>query len=278
MGETVGRSILIADNDALIRNLLSEALVERGYEVRVAADGIEAWEQMQAARPDYLLLDLIMPELDGIRLCRYVKADPRFQSVRVIILTAAAVEAASLFDELGADGYLGKRWASDMIRDLLGVLARLAGGVEEGAEDAARRFETARPRQIVKELLAEREHLNAVLQNLGEGVLVLDFEGHVLFMNSAAEQLLGRQEQALLGKSLATALGELIGASLKRAQRELLSHGSREIVRLQFPFQDRMLLLSLSSLAEDGHVHNYLLLVRDVTSYARRIDELTSLN
>jgi len=273
----MGRQILIADNDALIRKLLSEALAERGYEVRLAADGIEAWEQMQAARPDYLLLDLIMPELDGIRLCRYVKADPRFQATRVIILTAAA-EAASSLGELGADGYLAKRSAPDMIQELLSVLARLEAGGREGAEDTARRFEMARPRQIVKELLAEREHLNAVLQNLGEGVLVLDFEGHVLFMNSAAEQLLGRQEQALLGKSLSAALGELIGTSIKRAQRELLSHGSRKIVRLQFPFQDRMLLLSLSGLVQDGHVHNYLLLVRDVTSYARRIDELTSLN
>lgn len=278
MGETMARSVLIADNDALVRRLLSEALSAQGYAVSSAADGIEAWEKLQAAPPDILVLDLIMPELDGIRLCRYVKADPRFQDTRVVILTAAAVEAASIVEELGADSCLAKRSAPQMIQALLNSLASLEESAERRGEDAARSFEVIRPRQIVEELLAQTQHLSAVLENLAEGVLVLDLEGHVLLMNPAAAQLLGRQEQMLLGKPLDAALGEVIAASLRRAQRELLSQENRGIVRLQCPFKERVLLLSLSRLTQECQVRNYLLLVRDVTSYTRRIDELMSLN
>ncbi|MFA5028503.1 MAG: GAF domain-containing protein, partial [Candidatus Methylomirabilota bacterium] len=270
--------ILIADNDALIRTLLAEALQERGYQVRAAADGIAAWEQIQADPPDYLILDLIMPELDGMRLCRYVKADPRFAAVRIIVLSGSAVEAASWMAELGADGCLAKRAAPAMVQELTALLAALQASTGVPLEGVIRSLETARPRQIVLELLAERAHLGAILQNLGEGVLVLDGEGRVLLMNAAAERLIERREAALLGSPLTDVLGALSGAAVRRAIRDLLSPETGGAVRLQFPYRDRMLYLTLTGLPQGDRMRNFLLLIRDVTSFTRRIDELTALN
>ena len=100
---TNDKKILIVDDDDLFVELLSDTLTAEGYEVLTASDGMEALDKVRQRLPSYIFLDLILPKIDGIRVCRYLKEDPRYSSIPVIVLTGIAAEDPSRLKEVGAD-------------------------------------------------------------------------------------------------------------------------------------------------------------------------------
>jgi diguanylate cyclase (GGDEF)-like protein len=80
--------ILVVEDDPFISDALEEVLREFGYEVTVAPTGALALDAMRSAQPDIVLLDLTLPDVDGLDLCRQLRADPRYNAVPVIALTA----------------------------------------------------------------------------------------------------------------------------------------------------------------------------------------------
>jgi len=101
--------VLICDDEQLIRDLLQKALVARGYEVLTAADGQEAVERVVADQPALLLLDLMMPRMDGFDVLRVLRSRPEHLGLQVIVLTArAGQEVLQEALEAGADDYVSK--------------------------------------------------------------------------------------------------------------------------------------------------------------------------
>ena len=101
--------ILVVDDVEANRLLLEEHLLNLGYAVREARDGLEALAAVEEREPDLILLDVDMPRLDGLSVCRQLKADPLRRLVPIVILTATqdrAVRLAGL--EAGADDFLTK--------------------------------------------------------------------------------------------------------------------------------------------------------------------------
>jgi CheY-like chemotaxis protein len=85
--DATGR-ILVVDDDKSIRVMLSKALSEAGtYLVEEASNGIEACIKLGTYRPDLLILDMFMPEMDGLEVCRTIKSEPEFSDMHVIITT-----------------------------------------------------------------------------------------------------------------------------------------------------------------------------------------------
>ena len=83
----MAKSVLIVEDEGAMQRALKNKLENAGYSVMTAADGTEALEQMRSGKPDLVLLDLIMPKLDGISVLREVKADEALKAIPVIILT-----------------------------------------------------------------------------------------------------------------------------------------------------------------------------------------------
>ena len=81
--------LLVEDND-FTRKLLQKQLEEEGYRVEIAADGIAALNAIRADRPDMVLLDIMMPRLDGYQVCRLLRLDDRFADLPIIMLTSKA--------------------------------------------------------------------------------------------------------------------------------------------------------------------------------------------
>ncbi len=100
-------SILVAEDEDDIRELLRYNLTKEGYRVACAASGEEALSLAAAAPPDLILLDLMLPGLDGLEVCRRLKREPHTRQVPIIMLTAKGEEADIVIGlELGADDYL----------------------------------------------------------------------------------------------------------------------------------------------------------------------------
>jgi two-component system, OmpR family, response regulator MprA len=128
-GVVSGVGILVVDDDPPIRRMLERTLVAEGYEVRTAADGGAALVEVEHAAPDLLVLDVAMPGLDGLEVCRRVRA--KGLGLPVLLLTARdAVGARVAGLDAGADDYLVKPFAPEEL------LARMRALLRRGREPA----------------------------------------------------------------------------------------------------------------------------------------------
>lgn len=106
-------SVLIADDDPNILLSLEFLMKKEGYKVYIARDGAEAYELIQKVKPDLLLLDIMMPLMNGYELCQLVKQSPDYQHGKVIFLSAKSKEAdLQQGYDAGADLYLPKPFST----------------------------------------------------------------------------------------------------------------------------------------------------------------------
>ena len=107
--EDTHASILVVDDTALNRQFLLDELTDEGYTVVTAADGVEALERVAENPPDLILLDVMMPRMDGYEVCRHLKSDNRTILIPVVMVTAlTAVQERIKGLEVGADDFLSK--------------------------------------------------------------------------------------------------------------------------------------------------------------------------
>ena len=127
MGE--GQKILVVDDEPSIVKMVGKRLEAAGYEVVVAMDGQEALEKVQEARPDLILLDLMLPKVDGYEVCKSLKQAPATHAIPIIIVSARTQNSDQLYGyECGADAYLCKPFHS---QDLLKQVAEFLGARPE---------------------------------------------------------------------------------------------------------------------------------------------------
>jgi len=101
--------ILVVDDEPDAVELIKFNLKAAGYEVATAADGDEALKKARAVLPDLIVLDLMLPEVDGLEVCKILRRDPKVSAIPIIMLTAKAAEIDRVLGlELGADDYVTK--------------------------------------------------------------------------------------------------------------------------------------------------------------------------
>jgi len=101
--------VLVIDDDALLREMLGDQLTKAGFSVDFARDGKEGLSQLEAVNPDIVLVDLVMPELDGIGFCQKVRSDTRWNDLPLVMLTARVdLEKTVNPFQVGADDYMTK--------------------------------------------------------------------------------------------------------------------------------------------------------------------------
>jgi DNA-binding response OmpR family regulator len=128
------RKILVVDDEAHILELLEMTLRQHGYEVRSAGDGSAAVEAALAEPPDLVILDLMLPGIGGLEVCRRLRADRRTAAVPVIMLTAKSEESDKVIGlGIGADDYVTKPFS---LRELV---ARIEAALRRAGIGAASR-------------------------------------------------------------------------------------------------------------------------------------------
>ncbi len=110
------KKVLIVEDEESLLKLESILLTTKGYEVRGVANGRAALEALEAELPDLVLLDVMLPEMDGFEVCRRIKNDPKTAAIPVVMLTAKkTAEDMAKGDEVGADRYITKPFKSVMV-------------------------------------------------------------------------------------------------------------------------------------------------------------------
>jgi DNA-binding response OmpR family regulator len=131
--------ILVVDDEPEAVELVEFNLKQAGYAVATAADGAEALKKARAAAPDLIVLDVMLPEMDGFEICKILRREPATARVPIIMVTAKAAEIDRVLGlELGADDYLTKPFSPREL--LLRIKKILQRGAAEPAKSETMRF------------------------------------------------------------------------------------------------------------------------------------------
>jgi len=127
------RKIAIIEDEADIRELLANYLKKAGFEVSKFEDGSSFLKSLRKEKPDLVILDLMLPDLDGIEICRYLRSHDEFSSVLIMILTAKGNEEEKVQGlELGADDYIVKPFSlKEVLARVKALLRRTTPNIEE---------------------------------------------------------------------------------------------------------------------------------------------------
>ena len=128
-----GEKILAVDDSPTIVEMIKAILFAAGYEVVTAADGKEALELARTSDAQLIILDVMLPKLDGYRVCRLLKFDQKYKHIPIIMLTAKAEEASMQVGmRTGADLYLTKPIEPDqLLAAVESQLAKVSGAAEQ---------------------------------------------------------------------------------------------------------------------------------------------------
>ena len=131
----LGLKVLVVDDEKDIVDLISQSLLREGYEVITAYTGEEVRELMKSKRPDLVILDLMLPDIQGLEVCKQIRANPEYSHVAVFILSAKSSEVDRVLGlEMGADDYMTKPFSMRELISRIAAAFRRARGPGAKAE------------------------------------------------------------------------------------------------------------------------------------------------
>jgi len=249
--DQVGGKILVVDDYAANVRLLERNLQAAGYDTVVAYDGEQALEQVAAEHPDLVLLDIMMPKMDGFEACRRLRADEATAVIPVIMVTALKETEDRIRGlEAGADDFLSKPF------DRGELLARVKSLLQV---------------KYYRSMLAEREKFHAVIQDLSHGIIITDGQWRVEIVSRRAAELLQRVDEDLVGWNLADVLADFAVEPSLEALRQTTGRS----VTVELAQEDRRPLRYLAGrytriVGPRGRLHNAALVFRDITEIRRK--------
>ena len=203
--------VLFADDEIISRTLLAAVLTRLGHQARSASDGLQAWDLFRSEPVPLVILDLTMPVLDGLEVCRRIRAHDAGRETFVLVMTArdARDDLAEVLDA-GADDYVSKPSTPENLR------ARLEIATRRIAQNEARRAAEA-------ELARARW-----LAGIGETTIALEHE-----INNPLSALLGHAELLLMDRTLSPDQREQLQVVREQAAR--IAEVVRRLAKLKNP-------------------------------------------
>lgn len=133
-----GVRVLIIEDDLDIANLVQYHLAQEKFSAEITARGTEGIAKARRQLPDLVILDLMLPDMSGLEVCRTLKGDPKTKGIPIVMLTAKGEEVDRIVGfEVGADDYLAKPFSPrELILRVRAILRRLQGKEEGGSEKA----------------------------------------------------------------------------------------------------------------------------------------------
>jgi PAS domain S-box-containing protein len=266
------KKILVVDNHPLIIQAMTGFLEAAGHEVVAANDGLSALEILESYTPDVIFVDLIMPNINGEKLCRIIRSNPAMDKTYLVVLSAVAAEKEIDVAAFGADACIAKGPFKQVTEHISHLLARLEKEKEIGPVEILG-LEGIHQREITKELLSARRHFEVIINNMTEGVLEITPSGKIIYVNPAAASLLGIREE----KILATKFASLFHDIHRTRIAELLQktpHGFQSVSEdAPLVLQGRQIALQLLPL-EDEDSRTIIVIIKDVTEWKQNEEEL----
>jgi len=251
----------------MLLEFMRDLLSKEGHQVLTAEDGLSALGILKTFTPDIMFVDLIMPNIEGKKLCQIVRKMPELNAVYLVILSAVAVEEEIDLAKLGVNAYIAKGPFKKMKKHVFDVLDQSEQKNAKDLQEAIRGLEGIFPREITKELLSHKRHFEIVLGNMLEGILEITSDKRIVYANPAAISLIGIAEEKLLGTEVlklfnspgrerVAKLLETIGAQPQAITNESLLNLNNKLV-------------AVNIIAANGDANKAIIILNDETERKR---------
>ncbi len=239
---------------------MGDHLRGKGFHVREASSGEQALREVEEDRPDLIILDLIMPAIDGMQVCSYLQSHENLRSIAIVILSGILLEEIGNLRRLGARAFVAKMQAEKIVK-----------GIDESIEWIRRDepelylagFRDMHRREVVKELLEELSDRNSILESLSEGAVEINADDLVVYCNEAFARVLGHHSWELLNRPITECFPESKDA-IARLLLELRADVSAKR-SIDLREGGRILEIRASSLRHPDHGGGLVFLVEDRT-------------
>ena len=191
------KKILIVDDNRLLLKFMANILEREGHKVAVAEDGFTALNLLTTFIPDVMFVDIIMPNIDGDKLCKIIRKMQHMDQCYIVIVSAAAAELEFDYAEMGVDACIAKGSFSATAKHVLAVLKEFDITRKTAEERSIIGLDSIYPRQMTKELLSRNRHLETILESMSQGILEV-LSNRVVYANSAAVAFLGAPLEEIL--------------------------------------------------------------------------------
>lgn len=193
------KKVLAIDNDPFMLEFFRDVLPGDRYELFTAEDGLYALDLLDTVTPDIIFVDLVMPNINGKKLCKIIRKMERLKGAYLVILSATVAEEQIDIEALGVNACIAKgpiermaQLVKDVIEHPAAAALRCSTGEVLGSEKNV-------PRMITNELLNARNHFEAIMEAMNEGILEIVSTGRIIYVNKAGLSMLGAHEFRLLG-------------------------------------------------------------------------------
>ncbi|MBN1451174.1 MAG: response regulator [Anaerolineales bacterium] len=229
-------TILVVDDNPTNLKLLSDYLADIGFRILVAQDGESAIEKVRYAQPDLILLDVMMPRMDGFETCRQLKADTKTHDVPIIFMTALTGTHEKVMGfRLGAVDYITKPFQPEEVVARVKTHLQLhamrkqaeAQNTQLQQEISERKQTEAKLAERTTELAYERAQLQAILDSVGEGV-IYDEHFQAQYINRALERMTGYTLQEWAGYLDPLTGKGMTPQALAKLTKEIRTHVAQE--------------------------------------------------
>ena len=235
--------ILIVDDNPTNLEMLFDFLADAGFTVLVAEDGESAIARAEYAPPDLILLDILMPEMDGFETCRRLKANARTKDIPIIFMTALTETVDKVKGlSLGAVDYVTKPLQHEEVLARIQLHLQLRN-LTKTLQDQNQRLE----REISERQQAEQKiHEQAALLDIAtDAIIVNNWDNQISFWNQGAEHLYGWQAAEAIGKNINQLLYQAqILPQLQNIRKSLAEHGCWQGELQQFTKQNQKIIVA----------------------------------
>jgi diguanylate cyclase (GGDEF)-like protein/PAS domain S-box-containing protein len=246
-------AILIVDDAPDNVSLLRTMMLRQDYQTFVATSGERAIEIAQRVKPDLVLLDVVMPGMDGLETCRRLKAHPATARIPVIFMSARGEteDIVAGFD-IGAVDYIPKPLRLEEVCARVRAQLRLNSGSAVQKEQA--------------------ERLRMIVDSMDQGLLIVERNGRVQYANPACDRYLGYAADELVGRSLAELLAQQDHYPDGGAAMEAFGHGTREVLIRHRDGRLRAMDLTMTPMHAADDL--FVALLHDITHHKQSEDAL----
>lgn len=286
--------ILVIDDDPNNMDIVSDYLSEHDYTILVAEDGESGLARAEYARPDLILLDVMMPGIDGLETCRRLKTRESTRDIPVIFMTALAETGHKVKGfEVGAVDYITKPFQREEVLARVGVHLRireLTSSLQEAKDSLEKRVadRTAELNQtidalydeIIRRKRGEQEllRLAKAIGQAAEGIFITDAHWRISYVNPAFERMSGYSRVKIIGQPAEILRGNAHDLDKYRKIHEIISRDNTWSGQLTTRKKDGSLFEAETTISTvwdaNDTIINYIVIQRDVTQELKMRQEL----
>jgi PAS domain S-box-containing protein len=268
----ISKTALVVDNDNFFVEFLADLLEAREYRVIKAYDGKEGISRLEQDNVDLLLVDMIMPKIDGKQLIKFVRKRFPDAGFPIIALSGVMIEQLNMLEEIGADYFIAKGTVEKMAKHIENLLDKIeVEPMPSESDEVIFQANDLIPRQITDELIQTVNFHRAVTESAGVGIMVLDRDARIIISNPSAVEIMSTSSEELLNRQVISLFSEKERLVLIEALKSVLLRQELGKAFFSVSVNSQQIRVIVSLLKIDSEIVGWIITMEDSAKWAEQV-------